>query len=254
MKVSVVLYGDIDLSATGKGNTVGEITSKDLMGNPRPDLLIVAGTSLKVPGTKRLVKELAKVIKAGNGTGVKTIFANMDFPVGKEWHEVFDCWLKGDCQLLPGLVEGELEKVKEAQKVREERKVAAAKRKAEKEANGEGPVQKKQKVASAIALPVVKVKQEVQPRIKPSYEMQLQPSYNCFRDEPLVIEGKRKRKPSTRCEEHSAAIPLPSLQPASIHRGSASIPLPVINRPTAAQQQKTLMGFMSSSKGVRVGK
>merc|ERR1711990_1063756 len=116
----------------------------------------------------------------------------MDFPVGKEWHEVFDCWLKGDCQILPGLVEGELVKEKEAQRIREERKVAAAKRKAEKEASGEVKPAQKQKVPSAITLPAIKVKQEPLPRVKPSYEIQLQPSYNCFQDELLVVEGKRK--------------------------------------------------------------
>lgn len=35
------------------------------MSAPRPDLLLVVGTSLKVPGTKRLVRELAKVIRPG---------------------------------------------------------------------------------------------------------------------------------------------------------------------------------------------
>lgn len=58
MKPDVVLYGE----SHKEGERVGEITRKDLMG-PRPDLLLVVGTSLKVPGTKLLVRELAKVIR-----------------------------------------------------------------------------------------------------------------------------------------------------------------------------------------------
>lgn len=58
MKPDVVLYGETHK----EGERVGEITRKDLMG-PRPDLLLVVGTSLKVPGTKLLVRELAKVIR-----------------------------------------------------------------------------------------------------------------------------------------------------------------------------------------------
>ncbi|KAK4053114.1 hypothetical protein OIV83_001849 [Microbotryomycetes sp. JL201] len=58
LKPDVVLYGEEHKD----GERVGEITRRDLMG-ARPDLLLVVGTSLKVPGTKRLVRELAKVIR-----------------------------------------------------------------------------------------------------------------------------------------------------------------------------------------------
>ncbi|KAI9624953.1 hypothetical protein H4Q26_016520 [Puccinia striiformis f. sp. tritici PST-130] len=59
LKSGVVLYGE----EHNAGDQVGAVTSRDLLRGRRPDLLIVAGTSLKVPGTKRLVKELSKVIK-----------------------------------------------------------------------------------------------------------------------------------------------------------------------------------------------
>ncbi|GAA5864366.1 hypothetical protein JCM3774_002765 [Rhodotorula dairenensis] len=58
MRPDVVLYGEEHKD----GDRVGEITHRDLMGQ-RPDLLIVVGTTLKVKGTKRLVRELAKVIR-----------------------------------------------------------------------------------------------------------------------------------------------------------------------------------------------
>ncbi|GAA5989014.1 hypothetical protein JCM11641_001115 [Rhodosporidiobolus odoratus] len=58
LRPDVVLYGEEHKD----GERVGEITRRDLMG-ARPDLLIVVGTTLKVKGTKRLVRELAKVTK-----------------------------------------------------------------------------------------------------------------------------------------------------------------------------------------------
>jgi uncharacterized protein YbaR (Trm112 family) len=58
LKPDVVLYGETHK----EGERIGDITRRDLMGQ-RPDLLIVVGTSLKVPGTKKLVRELSKVIR-----------------------------------------------------------------------------------------------------------------------------------------------------------------------------------------------
>ena len=102
-----------------------------------PDLLIVAGTSLKVPGTKRIVREFAKACHArdyivyysdsddedGSEDGktrsrsrsksaeaededdddadapIRTILFNYDFPnPSREWEEVFDVWVQGDLQ------------------------------------------------------------------------------------------------------------------------------------------------------------
>lgn len=91
-----------------------------------PDLLIVAGTSLKVPGTKRIVREFAKACQArdhrvypdsddesGSETKAKdvveeeqdihapirTILLNYDFPLPhSSWDDVFDVWVQGDVQ------------------------------------------------------------------------------------------------------------------------------------------------------------
>ncbi|BGP42702.1 hypothetical protein JCM10450v2_006811 [Rhodotorula kratochvilovae] len=115
LRPDVVLYGEEHKD----GDRVGEITQRDLMG-ARPDLLIVVGTTLKVKGTKRLVRELAKVIKpvsraaAAGGGGdddaspppprrrqkpIHTIYLNAEFPApAKEWAEVFDVWMRGDIQ------------------------------------------------------------------------------------------------------------------------------------------------------------
>lgn len=158
MKPDVVLYGE----AHKEGERVGEITRKDLLG-ARPDLLLVVGTSLKVPGTKLLVRELAKVIRrprkeeseeedleppAASGSTaasvggtrkrkvkpppVHSVYLNFDFPTpSREWKDVFDVWVRGDVQEFVGVL-GE-EKRAEQERVEAKRceKEAAGKRKEE---------------------------------------------------------------------------------------------------------------------------
>lgn len=123
LKPDVVLYNEIHKA----GERVGEITRKDLMG-ARPDLLLVVGTSLKVPGTKLLVREFSKVIRPvpleeeeeeeGEGREkmkpVHIIYLNLEFPTStKEWQGVFDIWAQGDVQEFIQVIELEKEKMKE---------------------------------------------------------------------------------------------------------------------------------------------
>lgn len=62
-----------------------------------PDLLIIMGTSLKVHGLKKLVKEFAKVAHARKGpkTPGIVIFVNKTSP-GSEWDGVIDYHVQGD--------------------------------------------------------------------------------------------------------------------------------------------------------------
>ncbi|KIO15282.1 hypothetical protein M407DRAFT_49627, partial [Tulasnella calospora MUT 4182] len=110
LRPSVVLYGE----AHREGEIVGECVRRDLLGiqasssksRRKPDLLIVAGTSLKVPGTKSVVRQFAKAIRDANEPSdssstppIQTIFINLEFPVpAREWESVFDIWLQGDVQ------------------------------------------------------------------------------------------------------------------------------------------------------------
>ncbi|KAF5367076.1 hypothetical protein D9758_003911 [Tetrapyrgos nigripes] len=69
LRPSVVLYNEEHKDGEG----VGEIVSRDLMGSKGKvgaDLLLVVGTSLKVPGTKRMVREFAKAVHS-RGSGAK---------------------------------------------------------------------------------------------------------------------------------------------------------------------------------------
>lgn len=158
LRPDIVLYGE----EHRQGHLIGGIVEKDLKGLARApdhgndgaegrrgerrgekkegkaDLLIVAGTSLSIPGVKRMVKEFAKSIhgsgssstpatpstSAGTRTGRgmsapstpsksrstastrskakskgKVVFVNAEPPAkSAEWEGVFDYWVQGDVQ------------------------------------------------------------------------------------------------------------------------------------------------------------
>lgn len=123
LRPSVVLYNEMHKD----GEEVGEVVRRDLVGSSKgkgragADLLLVVGTSLRVPGTKRIVREFAKAVRhsasqanaLGSGGGppssnlgsrsalglatptpsprrtpsgdeeppIKTVYLNFDFPV-----------------------------------------------------------------------------------------------------------------------------------------------------------------------------
>ncbi|KAJ3572562.1 hypothetical protein NP233_g3014 [Leucocoprinus birnbaumii] len=155
LRPSVVLYNEDHKDGEG----VGEVVSKDLMGSKGrsgADLLLVVGTSLRVPGTKRMVREFSKAVKprttkdkedgtsSGSSTpssstrsaqstsnsieeeqtsSMKAVYLNLDFPVPtREWEGVFDVWLQGDAQQFASLLQDELEKQAKAKELAIEKK------------------------------------------------------------------------------------------------------------------------------------
>ena len=77
------------------GDEIGQIQAADV--RKGPDLVIIMGTSLKVHGLKKLVKEFAKVTHARKGpkTPGIVIFVNKTAP-GSEWDGVIDYHVEGD--------------------------------------------------------------------------------------------------------------------------------------------------------------
>ncbi|KAI9626678.1 hypothetical protein H4Q26_017724 [Puccinia striiformis f. sp. tritici PST-130] len=148
LKSGVVLYGE----EHNAGDQVGAVTSRDLLRGRRPDLLIVAGTSLKVPGTKRLVKELSKVIKPMSKssssvsgeeeeeeenpkkpTPIHTIFLNNEFPAPCGiWKETFDVWIKGNVDQFIRLVDEERKAQEELKEKKAQEKLERERKKEEK--------------------------------------------------------------------------------------------------------------------------
>ncbi|KAI0787861.1 DHS-like NAD/FAD-binding domain-containing protein [Fomes fomentarius] len=175
LRPSVVLYNEDHKD----GEEVGNVVRKDLMGSSKgkgragADLLLVVGTSLRVPGTKRIVREFSKAVRSRHAAmnapadepttsahglvtptpsprrspagdeepPVRTIYLNLDFPVPtREWEGVFDVWIRGDAQEFARMVHEELEReeqakeaTKERRKKREEAAAQVAKRAEERE-------------------------------------------------------------------------------------------------------------------------
>ena len=150
LRPNVVLYNE----AHKDGEGVGEVVQKDLIGSSKgkgrsgADLLLVVGTSLRVPGTKRMVREFAKAVRArgaptkDESSGLATptpsprrsptadeesipraVYINLDFPVPtREWEGVFDAWIQGDAQLFSKMLHAEIEKEAKAKETAVERK------------------------------------------------------------------------------------------------------------------------------------
>jgi NAD-dependent histone deacetylase SIR2 len=80
---------------------IGNVSSADL--KSRPDAVIVVGTSLKVPGTRRLVKELCQVTR-GRRDGF-TAWINVESePKGVEFKDCWDLVVRSKCDDVAGLV------------------------------------------------------------------------------------------------------------------------------------------------------
>ena len=97
--------------------------------------MIVVGTSLKIPGTKRIVKESINAVH--HTPRGKAIWINIDPPPSKD----YDIWIKGDCQRIPKLyddyeqfIEKERALKSEEIKRKEEEKVRVVEERMEKQA------------------------------------------------------------------------------------------------------------------------
>ncbi|KAM6504399.1 DHS-like NAD/FAD-binding domain containing protein [Amanita muscaria] len=120
LRPSVVLYNEVHRD----GEDVGEIIREDSTGSSTgkgrsgADLLLVVGTSLRVLGTKRMVREFAKAVHGrrpsscpspADPSAIKTVYLNLEFPVpARDWNGVFDVWLRGDAQEFAVLLDQEI--------------------------------------------------------------------------------------------------------------------------------------------------
>lgn len=101
LRPAIVLYDE----AHPLGDDIGTIQSSDIA--RRPDMLIIMGTSLKVHGLKRLVKDFAKAVhdsavtsttgtpKSAKAWQGKVVFVNKT-PPGSEWADVIDYHVAGE--------------------------------------------------------------------------------------------------------------------------------------------------------------
>lgn len=166
LRPSVVLYNETHKDGEG----VGEVVRRDLVGGSKgkgrsgADVLLVVGTSLRVPGTKRIVREFSKAVRSRGCSSskdlptstpkrasrasipspsprrsleskdgcppIRSIYLNLDFPVPtREWEGVFDAWVQGDAQSFAHILMDEI-----AKEVAAKEAVLERKRKREEEA------------------------------------------------------------------------------------------------------------------------
>ncbi|KAI9928808.1 hypothetical protein ASPWEDRAFT_168781 [Aspergillus wentii DTO 134E9] len=89
MRPRIVLYNEHNPDE----EAITSVMNADI--RSRPDALIVVGTSMKIPGVRRLVKSLCSVIRSRRN-GV-TMWINNEPPSGKEFEDCWDLMVKGDC-------------------------------------------------------------------------------------------------------------------------------------------------------------
>jgi len=88
LRPNVVLYGEEHPEA----DMVGKLNESDI--RAAPDMMIILGTSLKVHGLKRIVKEFAKAVHAKGG---KVVFVNNTAPTESVWNDTIDYHVEVDC-------------------------------------------------------------------------------------------------------------------------------------------------------------
>lgn len=98
LRPAIVLYDETH----PLGDDIGTIHTTDI--NRKPDMLIIMGTSLKVHGLKKLVKDFAKTIHSSPSSSTasspskkpyKVLFVNKT-PPGAEWSDVIDYHISGE--------------------------------------------------------------------------------------------------------------------------------------------------------------
>ena len=88
LRPRIVLYNEHNPDE----EAIGAVVGSDL--RSRPDAVIVVGTSMKIPGVKRIVREMCGVVR-GRRDGL-AIWINRDAPpVGKEFEDCWDLVVRG---------------------------------------------------------------------------------------------------------------------------------------------------------------
>ena len=90
LRPRMVLYNEYNPDEVA----IGKVTEEDL--HKRPDVVVVAGTTLKVPGVRRIVREMCGVVR-DQRRGVAIWINNGLTPVAGDLEECFDMVVRGPC-------------------------------------------------------------------------------------------------------------------------------------------------------------
>ena len=120
LRPDIVLYNEHHVD----GDRIAELASQDM--RKRPDMLLVMGTSLKVAGIRKLVKDLAKEVRSNGG---KVVMVNKTAVTQTaEWKHVFDCHWVGEADEIVTFMKDQLEeRDRKAAERREKRQAKLAK-------------------------------------------------------------------------------------------------------------------------------
>jgi NAD-dependent histone deacetylase SIR2 len=76
--------------------------------------LLVVGTSMKVDGIQHIIRTFAQALNRKHGKKkapfFSSIYLNTEMSGHKKWSEVFDFWVKGNCELFATMVQEELDR------------------------------------------------------------------------------------------------------------------------------------------------
>lgn len=96
LRPRMVLYNE----ASPESEEVGTVSAADLA--RVPDAVIVVGTTLKIPGVKRLVTEMCRATRSRRDGF--TAFLNIEPPQGAEFQECWDIVVRGKCDDVAAIV------------------------------------------------------------------------------------------------------------------------------------------------------
>jgi NAD-dependent histone deacetylase SIR2 len=102
LRPAIVLYDE----PHPLGDQIGDLQLYDM--SRKPDVLLIMGTSLKVHGLRRSVKEFAKAVHANKGL---VVFVNATAP-SKEWEGIIDVHVHGETDRWVDKVEEEWRRVR----------------------------------------------------------------------------------------------------------------------------------------------
>lgn len=95
---TIVLYGQPHPAA----DHLAQAIMRDANGDSRkvkPDVLLVAGTSLKIPGIIAAVHKFAQAVSQESRSGYRSIYLDQK-PLSSKWDDIFDTWVSGDLQIF----------------------------------------------------------------------------------------------------------------------------------------------------------
>ena len=90
LRPRMVLYNE----SNPDDEAIGAVVKADLL--KRPDAVIVVGTSMEIPGVKRMVREMCGIVR-NRRDGVAIWINRGPPPIGKEFEDCWDLVVAGDC-------------------------------------------------------------------------------------------------------------------------------------------------------------